>query len=83
MHVLDNRLLAPGAKLADGCRNHVEVASTAGDLEQVNGPMKHSCGLLDVALADMGEGQVPGAGGADRAGQHQCADAGVLREGVR
>ena len=59
MHVLGNRLVAPGAKLADGCRDHVEAASAAGDLEQVNGPVEHGCCLFDVALADVGEGQVP------------------------
>ena len=36
MYVLYNRLVAPGAEFADGCRNHVEAASAAGDLEQVN-----------------------------------------------
>jgi hypothetical protein len=36
MHVLHNWLVAPGAKLADGCGNHVEAAPAAGDLEQVN-----------------------------------------------
>src|SRR4029453_16629618 len=59
MHVLDNRLVAPGMELADGCGNHVEAAPAAGDLDQVNGPMEHGCGLVDVALADMGKGQVP------------------------
>jgi hypothetical protein len=59
MHVLHNRLVAPGAKLADCCRNHVQAAPAAGDLEQVNGPMKHGCGLLDVALTDVSEGQIP------------------------
>ena len=59
MHVLDSLLLAPGAEPADGCRYDVEAAPAAGDLDQVNGPMEHGCGLVDVALADMGKGQVP------------------------
>jgi hypothetical protein len=59
MHVLHHRLVAPGAKLADCCRHHVEATSAAGDLEQVNCPMQRGCGLFDVALADMGEGQIP------------------------
>jgi hypothetical protein len=50
--------VAPGAKLADGCGHHVQAASAAGDLEQVNGPVEHGCCLLDVALVDVGEGQV-------------------------
>jgi hypothetical protein len=59
MHVLDNRLVAPGAKLADGSGHHVEAAAAAGYLEQVNGPVEHSCCLFDVALADVCEGQIP------------------------
>jgi hypothetical protein len=59
MHVLYNRLLAPGMKFADGCGNHVEAAPAAGYLEQVNGPVEHGCGLVDIALADMGKGQIP------------------------
>ena len=59
MHVLDNRLVAPGAKLADGSGHHVEAAAAAGYLEQVKGPVEHSCCLFDVALADVREGQVP------------------------
>jgi hypothetical protein len=59
MHVLHSRLVAPGTELADGCRYHVEAASAAGYLEQVNGPVEHGCGLFDVALADVGEGQIP------------------------
>ena len=59
MHVLHHRLLAPGAKLADGCRDHDEAASAAGDLEQVNCPVEHGCGLFDVVLVDVGEGQIP------------------------
>ena len=58
MHVLDNRLVAPGAKLADGSVDHVEAAAAAGYLEQVNGPVEHSCCLFDVALADVREGQI-------------------------
>ena len=50
MHFLDNRLVAPGAKLADGCGNHVEAAPAAGHLEQVNGPEEHGCGLFDVVF---------------------------------
>ena len=57
MHVLRNRLVAPGAELADGCRNHVEAAPAAGYLEQVDCPVEHGCCLLDVALADVREGQ--------------------------
>ena len=59
MHVLDNWLVAPGAKLADCCGNHVEAASAAGYLEQVNGPVEHGCGLVDVASVDVREGQIP------------------------
>ena len=59
MHVLDNRLVAPGAKLADGSGHHVEAAAAAGHLEQVNGPVEHSCCLFDLALADVREGQIP------------------------
>jgi hypothetical protein len=59
VHVLHNRLLAPGAKLANCCRNHVEAAPAAGYLEQINGPVEHGCGLLDIALTDMGDGQIP------------------------
>ena len=59
MHVLHYRLLAPGAEFADSCDNYIEAAPAAGYLEQVNGPVKHGCGLFDIALADMGEGQVP------------------------
>jgi hypothetical protein len=59
MHVLHNRLVAPRVKLADGCGDHVEAAPAARHLEQVNGPVEHGCGLLDVALADVGEGQIP------------------------
>src|SRR5688572_16216221 len=58
MHVLHSRLVAPGAKLADCCGNHVEAASAAGDLEQVNCPVEHGCCLFDVALADVREGQI-------------------------
>jgi hypothetical protein len=59
MHVLHNQLLAPGVELADGCRNHVQAAPAARYLEQVNGPVEHGCGLVDVALADVREGQIP------------------------
>jgi len=59
MHVLHYRLVAPRAKLADGGGDHVEAAVAAGYLEQVNGPVEHGCRLVDVALADMGEGQIP------------------------
>ena len=59
MHVLHNRLLAPGAELADGCRNHVQAAPAARHLEQVNCPVEHGRCLLDVALADVREGQIP------------------------
>ena len=59
MHVLYNRLVAPGAKLADGCRNQVEAAPAAGDLEQVNCPVEHGCGLFDLVLVNVGEGQIP------------------------
>ena len=59
MHVLHNRLVAPGAKLADCCGNHVEAAPAAGYLEQVNCPVEHGCCLFDVALADVREGQIP------------------------
>src|SRR5829696_6882331 len=59
MHVLHNRLVPPGAKLADCSGDHVEAAPAAGDLEQVNGPMEHGCCLFDVALADVREGQIP------------------------
>ena len=59
MHVLHNQLVAPEVKLADGCGNHIEAASTAGYLEQVNGPVEHGCGLVDVALADVREGKIP------------------------
>jgi hypothetical protein len=59
VHVLHNRLVPPGVKLADGCGNHVEAAPAARDLEQVNGPVEDGCGLVDVALADVGEGQIP------------------------
>src|SRR4029450_14038675 len=31
----------------------------AGTLEQVNGPVEHGCGLFDVVLVDVGEGQIP------------------------
>ena len=58
MHVLHNRLLAPGAKLADGCRDHVQAAPAARHLEQVNCPVEHGCCLVDVALADVREGQI-------------------------
>jgi hypothetical protein len=43
MHVLHNRLLAPGMEFAVGCGNHVETTAAAGYLEQVNGPVE----LLD------------------------------------
>ena len=56
MHVLHNRLLVPGAELADCRRNHVEAAPASGYLEQVNGPVEHGCGLFDVALADVRNG---------------------------
>jgi hypothetical protein len=59
MHVLHNRLVAPGAKLADCCRYHVQAAPAARYLEQVNCPVEHGCGLLNVALADVREGQIP------------------------
>jgi hypothetical protein len=59
VHVLHNRFVAPGAELADGCRNHVQAAPTAGDLEQVHCPVKHDCCPFDIALADMREGQIP------------------------
>jgi hypothetical protein len=59
IHVLRKRLVAPGAELADRCRNHVQAAPTAGYLEQVDCPVKHGCCLLDVTLTDMREGQVP------------------------
>jgi hypothetical protein len=59
MHVLDNRLVAPGAKLADGSGHHVEAASAAGDLEQLNCSVEDCCCMSDVALADMGEGEIP------------------------
>jgi hypothetical protein len=59
MHVLHSRLVPPGAKLADCCGNHVEAAPAAGDLKQVNCPVEHGCGLLNVALADVREGQIP------------------------
>ena len=48
MHVLHNRLLAPGVELADGCRNHVQAAPAAGHLEQVNCPVEHGCCLVDI-----------------------------------
>jgi hypothetical protein len=59
VHVLGNWLLAPGAQVADCGRNYVEAASAAGDLEQVNCPVEHGCGLFDLALVDVREGQVP------------------------
>ena len=59
VHVLHNRLVAPGVKLTDGCGNHVEAAPAARYLEQVNGPVEHGGGLVEVALADVGEGQIP------------------------
>ena len=59
MDVLGNWLLAPGAEFADGGRNHVQAAPAAGYLEQVNCPVEHGCCLVDVALADVREGQVP------------------------
>ena len=59
MHVLHNRLLSPGMELADGCGNHVHAASAAGYLDQVNCPVEHGRGLVDVALTDVGEGQSP------------------------
>jgi hypothetical protein len=59
MHVLGNWLLAPGAQFADGCRNHVQATPAAGYLKQVNGPVEHGCCLVDIALADIREGQVP------------------------
>jgi hypothetical protein len=59
MYVLHNRLVSPGVELAGCCRDHVEAAPAARHLEQVNGPVKHGCRLLDVALADVGEGQIP------------------------
>jgi hypothetical protein len=83
MHVLDNWLVAPGAKLADGSGHHVEAAPAAGDLEQISGPMKHGCGLLDVALADMGEGEIPHD---DRLGLvpnlEATGDAGLVERGI-
>jgi hypothetical protein len=59
MYVLHNRLVAPGAKLADGSGHHVQAAPAAGYLEQVNCPVEHGCRLVDVALADVREGQIP------------------------
>ena len=59
MHVLHNRLVAPGVKLADCCRDHVQAAPAAGDLEQVNCPVEHGCCLVHVALAEVREGQIP------------------------
>ena len=59
MHVLHSRLVLPGAKLADCSGNYVQAAPAAGDLEQVDCPVEHGCCLLDVALADVREGQVP------------------------
>ena len=51
--------MAPGVKLADGCGNHVEAAPAARYLEQVNGPVEHGGGLVEVVLADVREGQIP------------------------
>jgi hypothetical protein len=59
VHVLGNRLLAPRAQFADGCRHHVEAAPAAGYLEQVNGPVEHGCCLFDIALANVRKGQIP------------------------
>jgi hypothetical protein len=56
MHVLHNRLVAPGAELADCCRNHVEATAATGYFEQVDCPVEHDCCLFDVALADVREG---------------------------
>jgi hypothetical protein len=38
MHVLHNRLVAPGPEFADCCRNHIQAAPAPGDLQQVNCP---------------------------------------------
>ena len=56
MHVLHYRLLAPGTELAGCCGDHVEATAAAGYLEQVDCPVEHGCGLVDVALTDVGEG---------------------------
>ena len=56
MHVLHNWVVAPGVELADCCGNHVDATAAAGYLEQVDCPVEHGCGLVDVALAGMGKG---------------------------
>ena len=83
VHVLHNRLVAPGAKLADGRGDHVEAASAAGDLEHVNCSVEDCCCLSDVALADMGEGEIPQD---DRLGLvpnlEAAGDAGLVERGI-
>ena len=59
IHVLRKRLVAPGAELADCCRNHVKAATTARDLQQINCPVEHGCRLFNVVLTDVCEGQIP------------------------
>jgi len=40
------------------CGNHVDATAAAGHLDQVDCPVEHGCGLVDVALAGMGKGQI-------------------------
>jgi hypothetical protein len=58
MHVLRNRLVAPGAELADCCGDHVE-ATRRGRPRAGRLPVEHGCCLVDIALANVREGQVP------------------------
>jgi hypothetical protein len=59
VHVLHRRLVAPGAEFPDGREDHVQATPTAGYLQQIDRPMQHRGCVLDVALSDVGEGQVP------------------------
>jgi hypothetical protein len=49
----------PWAEFPDGGEDDVQATPTAGDLQQVDRSMQHRGCVLDVALSDVGEGQVP------------------------
>src|SRR6266536_1516952 len=59
VQVLRKRLVAPWAELTDRRERHVQPTPTAGYLQQVDRPVEHRYCMVNVALADVREGQVP------------------------
>src|SRR6266542_4453712 len=59
VQVLRKRLVAPWAELTDRRERHVQPAPTTGYLQQVDRSVEHCACLVNHALADVREGQVP------------------------